>query len=142
MFSLSQAAKAARVSKATIHRAIKSGRLSAARQDDGSYQIDEAELCRVYEVTVTGETAEGGSGETIRNPEGTVVLEVELTGARALIRLLETQVEDLRRDRDGWRSQAEASQRLLTHDIDGRALVVSSATMARPSRRWWKRLVG
>jgi excisionase family DNA binding protein len=50
MFSLSQAAKLAGVSKATIHRAIKSGRLSATRQDDGSYQIDPAELYRVYEM--------------------------------------------------------------------------------------------
>jgi excisionase family DNA binding protein len=139
MFSLSQAAKHAGVSKATIHRAIKSGRLSALRQDDGSYQIDEAELHRVYELTVTGETAEGGSAETIRNPEQpppetTAVLEAELTGARALVRLLEVQVEDLRRDRDGWRTQAEASQRLLTPPP-------SSATTVRP-RPWWKRLVG
>jgi hypothetical protein len=27
---------------------------------------------------------------------------------------LENQIDDLRRDRDGWRQQAEASQRLLT----------------------------
>jgi hypothetical protein len=147
MFSLSQAAKHARVSKATIHRAIKSGRLSALRQDDGSYQIDPAELHRVYEVVVTSETtetAEGRSDETTRNSLRTpavlmAVLEAELAGARQLVRLLETQVEDLRRDRDGWRSQAEAAQRVLT---DGRAMVVSSATgVTRPrSRPWWKRV--
>ena len=34
-YSLGQAAKAAGRSKTTIHRAIKSGRLSAARADDG-----------------------------------------------------------------------------------------------------------
>jgi hypothetical protein len=61
MFSLSQTARHAGVSKATIHRATESGRLSALRQDDGSYQIDPAELHRVYGVTVTGETPEGGS---------------------------------------------------------------------------------
>jgi hypothetical protein len=27
---------------------------------------------------------------------------------------LENQIDDLRRDRDGWRQQAEASRRLLT----------------------------
>jgi hypothetical protein len=54
-----------------------------------------------------------------RNPQGnpsTVVLEAELVGARALIELLKVQVDDLRGDRDGWRNQAEAAQRLLAHD--------------------------
>jgi hypothetical protein len=144
MFSLSQAAKHARVSKATIHRAIKSGRLC---QDDGSYQIHPAELHRVYEVVVTsetGETAEGRSDETTRNSLRTpavlmAVLEAELAGARQLVRLLETQVDDLRRDRDGWRSQAEAAQRVLT---DGRAMVVSPATTATVTKPtpWWKRV--
>lgn len=48
MLSMSSAATQAGVSKATIHRAIKSGKLSAARRDDGSYEIDPAELFRVY----------------------------------------------------------------------------------------------
>jgi hypothetical protein len=93
-----------------------------------------------YELPAPGETAADRSDETIRNPTETpssAVLEAELVGARALVRLLETQVEDLRRDRDGWRSQAEASQRLLVYDRDSRALVVSPT----PSRPWWKRLV-
>lgn len=45
-YTLGQAAKAADVSKTTIQRAIKSGRLSASRQDDGSYVIGPAELHR------------------------------------------------------------------------------------------------
>jgi hypothetical protein len=141
MFSLSQAAKHAGVSKATIHRAIKSGRLSAIRQDDGSYQIDPAELHRVYEVAVTSETAEGRSDETTRNPLGNpsaAILEAELVGARQLIRFLETQAEDLRRDRDGWRNQAEGAQRLL---MDGR-VTATRQSAATPAKSWWKRLVG
>src|SRR3954469_13089542 len=47
-FSLRQAAQQARTSKSTILRAIQSGRLSAARTDDGGYAIDPAELFRVY----------------------------------------------------------------------------------------------
>ena len=55
-YTLGQAARAANVSKTTIQRAIKSGRLSASRQLDGSYLIDPAELHRVFPphgVTVT-----------------------------------------------------------------------------------------
>ena len=46
--SLSTAAKETGVSKSTLSRAIKSGRLSAERSHDGSYRIEPAELFRVY----------------------------------------------------------------------------------------------
>ena len=51
MLSLGQAARAANTSKTTIGRAIKSGRLSATRRDDGGYAIDPSELARVFCVT-------------------------------------------------------------------------------------------
>lgn len=56
------------------------------------------------------------------------------TGERGqLIEVLKAQVEDLRGDRDGWRQQAEASQRLLTH----------VQQVPEPALRpWWKRLAG
>lgn len=47
-YTLGQAARAADVSKTTIQRAIKSGRLSASRQQDGSYVIDPSELHRAF----------------------------------------------------------------------------------------------
>ncbi len=49
-FSLREAAEQAGTSKSTIFRAIKGGRLSAARTDDGGFAIDPAELFRVYTV--------------------------------------------------------------------------------------------
>jgi hypothetical protein len=48
MYSLAQAAKAVGKSKPTLARAIKAGRLSATRGEDGSYAIDPSELARVY----------------------------------------------------------------------------------------------
>ena len=47
-FGLRQAAIQAGTSKSPILRAIQSGRLSAARTDDGGYAIHPAELFRVY----------------------------------------------------------------------------------------------
>ena len=47
-YSLLQAARAAGRTKSTIHLAIKTGRLSASRTEDGGYSIDPAELARVY----------------------------------------------------------------------------------------------
>ena len=48
MYSLAQAAKAAGKSKPTLLRAIRAGRLSATRHDDGTYAIDPAELMRAF----------------------------------------------------------------------------------------------
>jgi excisionase family DNA binding protein len=49
--SLGEAARRIGLSKATVQRAIKSGKLSAASvNSDGSYNIDPAELARVYEL--------------------------------------------------------------------------------------------
>jgi excisionase family DNA binding protein len=47
--TLGTAAKATGVSKSTVYRAVKSGKLSASRNIDGEYEIDPAELHRVYE---------------------------------------------------------------------------------------------
>jgi len=46
--SLGQAAKETGMDKSTISRAIKSGKLSATRQEHGGYAIDPAELFRVF----------------------------------------------------------------------------------------------
>jgi hypothetical protein len=53
-YTLGSAARATGKSKATIHRAIKTGRLSATRTPTGGWSIDAAELQRVFPAT--GET--------------------------------------------------------------------------------------
>lgn len=53
-FSISAAAKATGKGKSTIHRAIQSGKLSASRLDDGTFEIDASELFRVFEPISSG----------------------------------------------------------------------------------------
>lgn len=104
MLSPLQAANAANISKATIHRAIKSGKLSANRQADGTYLIDPSELSRVFE---TAHIVSMRRDETpLATPE-TAVIQAELIGAKAIQAMLERQIEDLKADRDAWRNQAE-----------------------------------
>ena len=55
MFTLGEAARAAGKSKPTIARAIKAGRLSATKTEDGSYAIDPAELSRVFQPSGNGD---------------------------------------------------------------------------------------
>ena len=47
-YTLGQAAKATGITKTTIAEAIKKGRISATKNDLGRYQIDPAELHRVW----------------------------------------------------------------------------------------------
>jgi len=51
MLTLGQAAKETGLSKPSISKAIKTGRLSAVKTENGEYQIDPVELFRVYPVT-------------------------------------------------------------------------------------------
>lgn len=51
-YSLSEAAKATGKNKTTIQRAIKNGKISASKGDRGAYEIDPAELHRVFPLTV------------------------------------------------------------------------------------------
>lgn len=134
IFSLRTAAQHTGTSKSTILRAIKSGRLSATRLEDGSYEIDPAELERVYptqqaqrsDTRIMDHHAPGDPAK--RNTDATAaLLEVELAGLREILRRADAQADELRQDRDKWRNQAESTQRLLADQ--------------RP-RSWWRKLAG
>lgn len=138
--SLGQAAKLAGIGKTTLTRAIKAGRISAQRLDDGSYRIDPSELARVYPVTLappetvlaTGdvvrhETPERDTQDTPETLAKLAALDAQIEGLKEIVRRLDDQARDLREDRDQWRGQAEAATRLLTD---------------QRQRPWWRRFVG
>ena len=52
MLTLTEAAEQTSKSKSTLTRAIKSGKLSATKNEHGDYRIDPAELFRVYKKVV------------------------------------------------------------------------------------------
>lgn len=112
--SLVQASKEAGKSKSTIHRAIKTGRLSAQRHEDGSYSIDPAELFRVFP-----RTSEEPIDAKPENPSGTPQNSDEVL--RVTVRMLEAQLEreqetvsDLRRRLD----RAEDRIMTLSHQTE------------------------
>ena len=61
-YTLGEAAKACGMSKATLSKAVKSGKISATKNADGSFSIEAVELHRVYPITV--ETVESEQCET------------------------------------------------------------------------------
>ena len=50
MLTLGEAARQCGVSKATISKAIRTGKLSATRREDGSWSIDHSELARYLDA--------------------------------------------------------------------------------------------
>jgi hypothetical protein len=110
MLNLREAAEQAGTSKSSIFRAIKSGRLSATRDDLGGVQIDPAELARVYpprSVQERAGTAPPGNRGTREEQGGTDELRVRNAALEAEVRLLREMAENLRAERDRWAAQAE-----------------------------------
>ena len=98
--SLSQAAKLAGKSKSTINRAIKTGKLSATRHEDGTYSIDPAELARAFDV----EPLEGAKRRDA-DPDETRLLE-RITALEIMLNREREISADLKEERDRWRQQA------------------------------------
>lgn len=109
--TLSQAAKAISKSKSTLNRAIKSGRLSAVRNEDGTFSIDPSELARAFPQN--GQERE----PLVRHEQALDRLRMEEPSRIAMLeQLLEREREalarerevsaDLKEDRDRWRTQA------------------------------------
>ena len=151
-YTLGTAAKATGRGKATIYRAIKSGKISATRHEDGSYTIDPAELHRVFPPvpigTVSTTVSDGGvrqsetPTETTETPEFAIRnahLEAEISGLKELMRsyreqteqmmqMQRNQIDDLRAERDRLLNQVDAAHRLLTH---------RTTVPEKPTRRRW-----
>lgn len=119
MMTLGEAAKQAGISKSTLSRAIKSGKISASRGEDGSYSIDPAELFRVYppqHATHSGNvpmTRDATPTATPATPGEISALKAEIEGLKAQLALMREHAEDLKTQRDSWQKQAEVAQRLL-----------------------------
>jgi excisionase family DNA binding protein len=112
-YTLNEAAKATGKSKTTIHRALKSGKISAVKLDNGAYAIEPAELHRVFPTVPTERPEErSGRNETEHPTENLATLHIQLETIekereRERQQLQET-IADLRQDRDKWRQQATA----------------------------------
>lgn len=110
VYTLGEAAKATGKSKATISKAIKSGRISAQKDETGTFQIDPSELHRVYQPTVSGEHKETPVNAQEKPDNDGIIRELKarLEAAHERLSDKETVIADLKEDRDRWRQQATA----------------------------------
>lgn len=89
-YSLGQAAKAAGISKTSLHRAIQKGRVSAAKNDNGSYEIEPSELHRIYPPVTDEERS--ANPDLVR--DGTPKTAIETEVLRREVQLLREQITD------------------------------------------------
>lgn len=131
-FSLSQAAKETGKGKSSIHRAIKSGRLSAQRHEDGTYSIDAAELFRAFPSTppepVTEQALERHEEQPTTPPVAEEVLRVRVEMLTAQLEREQETVADLRRRLD----RAEERILALSHTPAATPAPPSGASVQQP----------
>ena len=127
-YTLGQAAKATGLSKMTILRALKSGRISGQKDETGSYAIDPAELHRVFPAVSEGDGHVPPNMGRSETPSTDVELQVGYARLEAENTALKAMLEDMRTERDRWHAQAE---RLAL------APPPAPQQTTPPSRGWW-----
>lgn len=131
--TLGQAAKEAGISKPSLSAAIKKGRLSAEKNESGTYEIDPSELFRVYPPKSKANGLDNSELLPPANPKQTggkgvseEVLDLLLAERDKLIeekertiKRLEHEQEALREDLEEQREQAKRITLLLEHKSSG-----------------------
>lgn len=100
--SMTKAASLAGVSKATLSKALKTGRLSYVEKSEKGYLIDTSELFRVFPVNSTKPVLVTESEPSGERGEAGQVIEL----LKEQLRDKDSIIADLREDRDIWRAQA------------------------------------
>lgn len=140
-YSLSEAAKATGKNKTTIQRAIKNGKISAAKGDSGSYEIEPSELHRVFPpVTAQRDAQHPQSNDTQQaisvsnhsNLERVVELEKALAVAHEKTSGLEAQKDQMTDTINDLRKRLDSSE--------GRIMALLSDN--RPQRSFLARFFG
>jgi excisionase family DNA binding protein len=123
-YTLATAAEAAKVTKPTVFRWIKSGKISATKAEDNTYRIEAAELHRYLdsvahetlpsEATKQPETGAAGIAAAADTLPELIALRAEIEKLKAILEMerqraedARQRVEDVKAERDRWATQAE-----------------------------------
>ena len=156
--SLKQAAEFAGVTKPTVLKHIKAGKVSAQKDTEGRWWFDVAELVRVYGEPETGNASGTGSGNTSFTSWDHPYLQQETAAQQLLLGELRRQLSELKqereRERDELRRWLEREQdrherehgELIALLREKEATIKLLTPPPSPSpltpRGWWARLFG
>ncbi|MGR3436652.1 MAG: hypothetical protein ACU0CO_17485 [Shimia sp.] len=122
--NLTQGAKLAGISRSTLNRHIKEGRLSKGIGPDGKPCVETSELQRVYEALSHAKTPR----DAPVTQHGTAIETAEIKVLQVELEATKERLDEMRQDRDEWKGQARTLTTLLS---DQRAVHPPQ------KRRWW-----
>lgn len=126
--SVREAVKHYQVSRPTLMKHLKEGKLSANKDGQGTWEIDQSELTRVYKPRKTSDHVDQSNFPTLNNSINSnenSLLQVKLDAA------MET-IERLEADKADWKQQAQSLARLMPPEGAGEG----------PRRSLWSRIKG
>jgi predicted site-specific integrase-resolvase len=151
-FSMSRAAKVASVSKTTIHKWVKTGKLSATKGSDGTYSIDESELDRVMSdrklvmsppVTTDVRPEDTSSGKQVLEKSiytANTLNELKYAAALEAVtyerELLRKQVEELRQRAEAAEERSEAAHERYHESIKTMTRLLEDKREPQPRKRF------
>ncbi len=105
-YTAGQAAKATGVATATITRALKSGKISGHKDENGAWIIEPSELHRVFPA-ISPQEHEIPAAKGDETSNATPERAGEISAMEREIQMLRDALDDAREDRDRWRDMAE-----------------------------------
>lgn len=130
-FTLGQAAKRLGLSKPTVSKHIKNGRLAGVKGEDGVYQIDAAELARFEAEYRRVPPAQEADVDPV-----VVAGDVALAVAEERARQLQERLEETAARLAAAEARADAAQKRADE-----AVARTVGLLLPPKRSWWSRLV-
>ena len=150
--SMSKAAQVAGVSKTTMHKWVKSGKVTSTKLDDGTYSIDESELSRVIQsrkqVTSTTVTPDVNTGNTAAQASPldlsiyrvNTISEVKYAAALEAVtherQLLREQVNELRQRAEAAEARSEAAAERYHDSIKTMTRLLEDKRETKPRKRF------
>ena len=141
LISVSDAARLTGRNRSTIIRAIEKGHLSAGRDSFGRYEIDPAELERVYGTLRSPDARDDAEHhDASESNAATMVREVELLREMLTQERDERQREraDHERERRTWEEERAFMRTLLERNTEQIKLLADQRERTK-GRRWWQR---
>src|SRR3954447_8250989 len=139
-----EAARAAGVSRTHILRAIKGGKISAEKLEDGGVRIDASELLRVWPEAKLGQARNSGNshGNSVGNSHGNSGNGVGRGATEALLAEVRQDRDRLRVELDKEREQRQQLVRVIEEQaaaVRSQGEQIKLLTDQRERRPWWQR---
>jgi len=139
LHSVTEAAKMAGVTRRTIYRYLKSGKLSAAVTGDDNTQMETSELLRVFGSLSQPEAKEVSTESQGNEPEYVTRLLDEMSKLRDIIESQQTLLLEDKQSREQQKAERQQQSELI-EQLQRERDALSQALDAERKKGFWKKL--